>query len=897
MGELTIRRNRGFTAPTRQEAVKSAKQSSSASKAQKAAVSTGITVSESVRQKGSAQSASQVRESRRALQSGEAVLAEVQDSLSRMEELAKKAAGEGGDIDRDALQAEMDLIQESIDRMMNQSGDMQMFADDGLDLPDWLAKGLLENTLSANQLLGALGLDQSASGAELLAAIANHPEGGSTAAGYLASLYLGAVIAGGGTENLDPETAMDGLRQLMDKVAEGVPLDEAIKELTNGEFTSIEDFQNQFAEGTAPGMEDFLSNLLLGDAGLSALAMPDLSLLDFLSGMEGMNFDLLMGLLSAGDTTEFVPELDIANASADASGGAAASAEANAAEPSGASAASAVAVQMGSVQVEGKDLSGVSFNASTGVVMVAGSADVTIRGMGQEPQAIQITGSGTVTLEDVNASTVAVDAPEARVFSAGQSRLAQVQLKEGSVLTLGGNGLLRVEAFRGNDTNVLRLQSGAVVIPGKNGEGLGRLDIPVVIEGPASLAAQAANVRNAAGKPMEPMDVFWKTLFPGFSAVSAMEMNGKQARMSLMGGHNADFARLWMEKGDLSSHGYPIYTLSVRGKDAAGQAKTRYTYLYWNQQTRRFETAAMYPNPFDVTGGKAGQDWVYEEDTCTLRILSGQVVSVSGGVGIDARQEPFSGRIALADGIGAMELTLNGVVCRVTSGQAFHLGRENDVTLLLESGSSNFFESGEGFAGISMGEGTSLRIDCPTAGGKKAAGTLTAAGGSGGVGIGRDRGSAERIGPVLLRGGSRFGAGALGDVRSITIAGGTVTTSGGKKPTGQKKRWVQRSVSLQLGEYTAILPQFRLSSSVLQLNKLRVSTREYAQAAMMTIDSDRRWVSQIQTAYGTLYRQLDDTVREDTEANALLEEVRKSIPQQAAQAMKAQRDSIRRLLG
>lgn len=883
--------------PSRQESVKGAKQTSSAAKSQYVKASTGLTVSDTLRQLSGTQTASQVRESRRTLQAGEAVLAEVQDSLSRMDELAKKAAEEGGDIDREALQAELERLQEGIERMVSRamSSGVQMFADDILEPSDWLTQGILENAFSADQLLAELGLGQSATGAELLAAIANHPADENTATAYLASLYLGAVVAANGTENLDPSQALDGLRQLMEKVADGMTVDEAIKELTDGMFTSLEDFQTQFANGEAPGMEDFLSNVLLSNAGAGALVMPNLSLLDFLSGMEGMNFDILMTLLAAAQSGEMTPELELA-ADADSSTAAASTtdtAAANAPEPAAEQTAS---VQMGNVEVRGADLSGVSYNASTGVVTVAGSADVTIRGLNQEPQALQITGSGTVTLENITASAVAVDAPEAHIDSAGINRLGQVQLREGVTLTLGGSGHLEVASFRGNDSNSIHMRSGALAIPGKNGEILGKLTIPVIMEAPAVLAAQAVSVRSAEGKTMEPLDIVWKALFPGFGEISALGLDGKHAKMLMMNGQHSDLVRLWLEKGDLSKHGNPLYALTVQGKDEAGQTKTRYTYLYWNHQKQNYEEVSMYPNPFTVTGGEAGRDWIYEETTQTLRILSGQVLTIAGGEGTDAHQEPFSGRIALADSIGAVELALGGVVCRVTSGWAFHLGCGNDVTLLLESGSQNLFESGTGCAGISLGEGTSLRIDSLR--GKGPAGTLTANGGKGGSGIGRDAGSTAAIGPILLRGGANLGAGALGEMQSLTIAGGSVTANGGKKRTSPKKRWVQRSVSLQMGEYTAILPQFRLSSKVLQLNKLRVSTREYARAAMMTIDEDRRWVSQIQSAYSTLYGQLDSPVRDSVSASSLLKDVSQSIPPQSPQTMRTpgERENVRHLL-
>lgn len=205
----------------------------------------------------------------------------------------------------------------------------------------------------------------------------------------------------------------------------------------------------------------------------------------------------------------------------------------------------------------------------------------------------------------------------------------------------------------------------------------------------------------------------------------------------------------------------------------------------------------MYPNPFTVTGGEPGRDWIYDEASHTLHILSAQVTAIAGGTGVDARKEAFSGRIALADGIGAVELALDGVVCRVSSGRAFRLGRGNDVTLLLQNGTDNLFESGAGCAGISLGDGTSLRIDCadrPEAG-EDPAGTLDAT----------------------------IGVGAQGAESDI--------------------------LTMEMGKDTVTWPQFCLSSRVLQLDQLNVSTQACARAARTILEADCRWVSQIQKAY------------------------------------------------
>ena len=93
MGELAIRRNRGFTVPRYQ--VKTEKQTGS-SRSQGVAKAPGFTISETLRQLMTrvSQAESHSRESRRTLQRGEAALAEVQDGLERMSELARSAAGD-----------------------------------------------------------------------------------------------------------------------------------------------------------------------------------------------------------------------------------------------------------------------------------------------------------------------------------------------------------------------------------------------------------------------------------------------------------------------------------------------------------------------------------------------------------------------------------------------------------------------------------------------------------------------------------------------------------------------------------------------------------------------------------------------------------------------------------
>lgn len=790
MGELKIRGNRGGVIPRYQPAERTEKAGSRV-----VAETKGFTVSETLQKLMTrvGQAEGRTRESHRILQTGEVALAEVRENLERMADLAREAAG-GKAPDRAALQEELERLGKEIGRMLDSAsaGGVRLFLDgeaaleggaplyallgeEGQEaaLPAWLLRAVTGDSPTAEELLAALGLDKTAGGGELLAAVLSRSLESDAAAGYLAALYLGAVI-GGGTE--DWKDALEGLRQLLEKVAEGVPPDRAVELLTNGEFTGLEDFQSRFAGGTLPGLQDFLTDLLL-DGGESPL-LNGVSLLNLLAGTEGVKLDLMMGLLEALQSSETGPG---------------AAGESGAAPEAGEAASPVRTEAWGPVAAAGRDLSGVSYDPGSGVVTVSGQADVTLRGaepplQGTEQplRGILVTGSGAVTLRDVRAEVLTVTAPGARVLSEGETVVGALRLDPGTTLTLSGGGRVRLGSVAPSGT--LRLTGGVAVTV----EGEQALPLPVLVDGPVSLAVPAGQVSSFSGKPMDPFDLVWRTLLPGWSGITAMAVDGKQARMPL---DPSVPIRLWLERGD-ASQGSPVHTVVVRGRDQRGRPRTRYAYLHWNQWSGAFEEISMYPNPFTVTGGEPGRDWLYEEETHTLRILSNQVTAVSGGAGTDGNREPFSGRIALSDGIGPVELALEGVDCRVARGGAFYLGRDNAVTLLLPNGAGNLFESGEGFAGIALGDGTTLCIDRgePPNGGVPD-GTLTASGSGGGAGIGRDSESGrDRTSEILIRGGvitargsgggSGIGAGKRGFMGPVTMLGGRVDAAGEKGGAG-----------------------------------------------------------------------------------------------------------------
>ena len=934
MGELSIRRNRGLNVPRFEKAEKGekAEKQSGTAQVRQTAGRAAATVSQTLRQLMSRvdQTGRQAREGRRALQSGEASLAEVEDNLGRMEELARLSAGEGV-IDRAALQKELELLRSEVERIAQNGVEAGLFQEgaevDGLDeivdavmdglgagqdgmeaLPSWLLSALAGDAPDRTAILAALGLNSDSKIWEALAALGNLSLEDGSVGSYLAAYYLGTVIAGGTSYGaIDPELAAQGLQLFLNAVAKGVSPDEALELLTGGVFSSLEDFQAQFLEGIAPGLGIFLTDVLFDQDA----ALIDTSLLAMMAG--GGDMEMLMDLLaSLGSGDGLLALLDGLGASEDAAGQEAAGQEA-----AGQEAAAQIETaelgneELGAVQVSGKDLSGAELDRSAGAVTVNTAEPLILRGMGQEAPAIRLTdSSGTVTLQQVSTPALSAEGT-VRVVSAGENELAQVELGENAVLTVDGSGLMHIGALRGAAAGVLRLAGGAAEIGGAQGAS-------IVVDGAVSLIApEGVAVQNANGEELTCFDILWKALLPEWSVLTGLMVDGQQTRLGLPN-DQPDFLRMWLLRGE-EDKGYPAHTIALRGRNRAGGTATWYIYVRWDEGKGSFQSISMYPNPFTVTGGEEDVDWTYEEESHTLYILSGEVTALSGGIGTDAELRPFSGRIVLADEIGAVKLTLDGVECRVSDRSAFSLGRKNDVTLLLQRGTDNVFESGPGFAGISLGDGTSLCIDHAKGDGRKPDGTLTVTGGERGAGIGRDSGAGqERTGPILIRdgvifctatgGGAGIGGAVGASVGNIRIQGGTVTAvadcaaaaigagiqgscgdvtitgsarvaqARGGSPDGDiggclfgncgkvhvsagtdlggAKLWTQKGVSIQVGEASLTMPRFHVSAKALRLEGLDISNRETAREAIGVIVSDRRWMTRLQGAYGAMYGQL-----------------------------------------
>lgn len=797
-----------------------------------------------------------VQAARQALRSGEAVLAEVRDSLDRMEDLAGEAAKADGP-DREALQEELSQLKQEFMRILGGQGAgaglLSAGSSKSVQLPDWLLWGMADAPDPAT-LLRALGIDESAGADEIMSALSKLPID-DPAAGYLAAVYLGSVIAGGGTDSLDAAKAAQGLLRLLEAIQGGMTPDEAISDLTGGLFEGLEDFQQQFLEGLAPGMDSLLSDLLLG----SGAAMPDL--ISLLSNGGGEEVDLLLTLLAALESADSQP------------GG---TETADAAETSHTPQPAAEAQNTSATTAPAADhtpAEAANDSAPPNTVPAGREAHIPTD---QSSHSLNLKDQAEIELPQAGTSHVTVEAPQAQLRTRGEASLPELRFGERASLTLTSSGLTHIGVIKGGTENTLRLREGAFVLEDQ----AGGLPVRVVIDGAVMLnAPKESRVFSAQGESLDPVDLMWKSLFPDMNSVGSMVIDGRRASVMLERSAQPDLMRLWLFRGD-PSQGYPAHLVALEGRNRAGELATRYVYLQWSRMQQRFRQTAMFPNPFTVTGGEEDVDWRYEEESRTLRVLSGRVTALTGGTGTDAQDRPFSGRLALMDGIGPVELTLEGVVCRVPSGRACSLGRGNSVTLLLAPGTSSLFESGAGCAGISLGDGTSLCID-RTGDHSQPDGSLTAKGGAASPGIGRDSGPGrERAASVIIRGGK------------VTAVDGERISGGRDTPN-------------------STLAGLGVSVRALKLDAMDISTREAARDAVRQLSAGRRWVSRLQEAYRAVYgrleqklsglgsvRQYAKVVRDGDEVGAMMWDMRQELLQSPMGAYSQwELDDVDQLLG
>ena len=204
--------------------------------------------------------------------------------------------------------------------------------------------------------------------------------------------------------------------------------------------------------------------------------------------------------------------------------------------------------------------------------------------------------------------------------------------------------------------------------------------------------------------------------------------------------------------------------------------------IIWPSDTEPDNTGT---GDFIVTGGTAGEDYIYKDSVLTIL--------KSGTLTIRTKKAAWTNdRIEVANTVSDLIITLDNVAINTASkGEpAFKIadGSAANVTIKLATGSENYLRSGAHCAGLQKNDGDStstgwLVIEGP--------GSLTATGGSRGAGIGGactesdsdGTGSTSNIeirsGIITAKGGY-YAAGigsSRGDGKNIKITGGVVTAS------------------------------------------------------------------------------------------------------------------------
>ncbi len=645
--------------------------------------------------------------------------------------------------------------------------------------PDWFIEGMAQTASGPDNWLLHMGITGSSSEAEIAAAIGREKLGsGSTASqygtGYLACMYLGAAIAGGGTPSVtvDAKSVSEGLTRLFNEVIGGKSLNSAIQSLTNGKYTSYKDFETKFNNGSAE-IGSFVRNLLkaTGD-GRGGIISGNLKDKDLTPDTDLGN---TVKLFQLDPTTNGVKNVYPDKYSV-YSGGAA---NVDGTKPTDFTPAAVTPpIECGDLIITGAKASDISYDSTTGVLTVNAAGDIKIsmkvEGQSSTLNKIKLAGGGKVTLNGLqlsDADALQIES-DTEITYEGKNSFGGITLGNNIKTEFHGYGQLKTLNFTSDNSNTVRFDGGAVIV----GDGsTGTINAGNVIIDNASVAAAIPSpVRDSSGNVLQGTDIPWTSL-SGLKDVASMTFNGTESKMQL------DFSqvgKLWLDPS-LAKNVIAVTDSSGGKKTLAAEYSTADSRFNWLKSIK----------PFTITGGTEGTDWEYADDE-TLVIKTNQPLTISGGIGTDAAGANFPGRIKLADHVGNVSLTLDDVNCNVTDGSAFELGAGNQVTLTLTDGKTSSFASGKGHAGISVGQGTDVTIE----------GTdnsrLVATGGDGGAGIGSS-GDAKLVGPassVTINGGNieanggnhgaGIGAGDGSDFGDIVINDGIIIATGGSGGAG-----------------------------------------------------------------------------------------------------------------
>ncbi len=638
------------------------------------------------------------------------------------------------------------------------------------EFPDWFVEGMAQTASGPGNWLKAMGITAGSSNADIANAIAGNKLGsGSTASeygtGYLACMYLGSKISGNGIVScmVDAQTVSSGLASLFNKVIGGSSLDNAIRTLTDGKFTSCSDFVNKFNAGSAE-ISSFVHNLVYETgSGRGGIISGDLKAQDLTPDTSPAS---PVGLFELDTDNNAVRNLYpdkynvYSGGSAGTSGTAPTDFTPGAVTPP---------KEFGDLVVTGAKDNDIEYDWQTGVLTVKAAGDIKISmkaaGSTSTTNKIILAGTGKVALNGVSLS--ATDAftinGDAEVIYQGKNDFGGIKLDPNVKVSFTGAGQLKTAAFSSDATNTVSFINGAVIV----GNGSGTVNAGEVVIDNASVAATISlpsniEVVNSDGNALKMKELPWDKL-SGLSDVASIKFDGADSAMVL---DKNDPGKLWFDPS-VEVHRITVTDSNGKSKVLAVE-KTSTGDFQWMKAIR----------PFTVSGGTEGTDWAYENDD-TLVIMTDKPLTISGGIGKGTGGNDIHGRIRIKDdivssaggtGTGDVKLTLDGVESEVSSGCAFDLGKGNNVTLTLKEGKTSVFTSGSGYAGISLGAGTSLTINDEN-NNNDINGGLNAKGGDGGAGIGRSKDTV-------------MGTDASDKTSSITINGGSITAEGGDAAAG-----------------------------------------------------------------------------------------------------------------
>lgn len=642
--------------------------------------------------------------------------------------------------------------------------------------PDWFIEGMAQTASGPGNWLvssGGLGINDSSDINAILSAIQSNPlvndTSGSTASkygtGYLACMYLGAVISGGGSvpSSMNAAVISAGLNQLLNSVIGGNSLNSAVKTLTNGAFTSLSDFVSKFNAGAANGLGQFVHDLLTASkGGRGGLVSGNLAAKDL------TNDRVLYGVkLFELNTNHSGIKNIYPNGYNVYSGGASAT---TGTPPTGFVPHEAVK-EYGDFIIMG-GINDITYDDKTGTLTVTGGSDVRIS-MKNPPTPskhhIVLNGTGNITLEQVTLDSLTVSGNQQITYEK-KNEIKDIALQANAVFH--GTGRLQTDRFTvSSSADTVRFDGGAVII----NNGTGTISAAnIIIDNAFISGTVTGTVKNSAGKDLKSVEVPWSPQLASLKDLVSVSVDGSAASSMLVDKDQA--GRLWLDPS--SDH-------RVTFKDS--QNTERILETRWDTTTGPF----VWETPkglFTVTGTNGvpaveGTDYHYEDNGTTLVIDTAAALTISGGKNSDeSGKNRIFGRIRLADNISSIKadgtvidpivLTLDGVICSGVSKSAFDLGKGNQVTLKLADGKENIFTTGFNYAGISLGAGTDLTIEGAMIdhndSDRSHIGRLTATGGSYSAGIGRSFGYS----------GQRDGT------SDITIKGGIIQATGGEGGAG-----------------------------------------------------------------------------------------------------------------